>query len=464
MSLKQEAGHTDQSMGFKAIFGLMDLCWLSAWGIFVFSLHAAFFIPLDVLIGAYVAAFSISALFNRFSYRIIYKVCIQTLALGALIYAGLSVNSLAAFPAAVPQWIYLFLTVAAVFFFWYKGTSLSGTPQSYQSACRYFDLGVAMFFTLYLIKLLVALKSSFRLDFGPIPLLMAAFLFLGLAGIFFSAQPFSKSGIFGSARGYGIQLFLAAAVITGCIGCVLYFNPVMVQAADRGYDLLKKTAGPLSPILVTVLKFIFAPRTATGRGGAAPEAFKTDTSFSADIPGSAGQIDVILQYLLGGIILTAAGCAAVFILYRLLRLLLEKKPGQNPEPFKFNLVFIISFPVKLIKWISALTVKITRRLSSAKDGFQALMKWGQRSGLPKLACETPKEYANRLGDHFIELKTEFENLSGLFQAEAYAQNKIDETKLKSVRQSLKQLKNPKFWWMRIKLRFLALTRPKSTVH
>ncbi len=61
-------------------------------------------------------------------------------------------------------------------------------------------------------------------------------------------------------RGSGVIASFVAAVLLGTGGLLLFFLPGLTAAAQMGYRALGAVGGPLVPVLIAVLRFIFAPR------------------------------------------------------------------------------------------------------------------------------------------------------------------------------------------------------------
>jgi len=159
------------------------------------------------------------------------------------------------------EWFILVLILFFALLFWVGGVSLARRSPAYLTVCIRFDLGVAAFFCLLLIKFLLLVKGGIDIqDNTPELLLFPFFVFsllaIGMARNRSSAQRDFLSGY----QGIGVIVSFTVVVLAFGAGLVLLFLPYLTLAAKIGYGALKSAAGPLSPVLVSVLRFLFMPR------------------------------------------------------------------------------------------------------------------------------------------------------------------------------------------------------------
>ena len=169
--------------------GCMELTWLYAWATFLMTsiIHRPF--PLPEAIGTLGLAALLAAAVQGRGWRVLY---ILGLHVAGFMLAALRITyafSDRSNPFFCQRWLIEWFsasrdfigwfTVGVVLFFalllWVRGIALGRRPPEYRVICSRFDLGVAAFFLLLLIKLLVLIKTNIQLRDPVAELLLFAF-------------------------------------------------------------------------------------------------------------------------------------------------------------------------------------------------------------------------------------------------------------------------------------------------
>ena len=239
----------------------MDLCWLCAWANFLAVSTTQIRFPLATSCAAFFIAFFFTRFCMTTRYRIIWLILGHMAGLGLMISAALFAGTGWRVPATLYHWYEMSLIAAMVCLFWYKGAKLPHRQMSYPSICNYFDLGISLLFTLLIIKLLLQIKAGIQVPESFTLYSIGAYFLFGLTAIFFSHTPTTGERYYLQGfRVYG-GLISGAIILLLCIMAIAFaLLPFMTSFAESGYSVLKQTAGPLSPYLVAMLRFIFSIR------------------------------------------------------------------------------------------------------------------------------------------------------------------------------------------------------------
>ena len=94
-------------------------------------------------------------------------------------------------------------------------------------------------------------------DSAPVLLLFPFFIFSLLAIGLVRNRSSERRDFLAGYRGIGVLASFTVVVLAFGAGLVLFFMTYLSAAAEAGYGVLKSAAGPLGPILVRVLLFLF---------------------------------------------------------------------------------------------------------------------------------------------------------------------------------------------------------------
>lgn len=254
------------------VIGGTELSWLYAWATFLTTaiLHHPF--PFPEAIGTFALASMLTLLSKGKGWRVVYilgiQVCGFILASLRIVYVFnswsypfLSQTWLTEFfntPRGFLEWLYLILILFWALLFWIGGVTLARRSTSYPTLCSRFDLGIAVFFLLFLTKSLLLIKGGIKIE-DPISqlLLFPFFLFSLLAIGLVRNQSTTPRNFLSGYQNIGIIISFTLVVVLFGTGLVLFFLPYLTLSAEVGHDILKVVARPLGGILVSVLRFIF---------------------------------------------------------------------------------------------------------------------------------------------------------------------------------------------------------------
>lgn len=448
--------------------GGMELSWLYAWATFLMTsiVHRPF--PLPEAIGTFLLAAALSLVVRGMGLRVISVLGLQML--GFLLAASTIVYTFnyRAYPYFGKGWLveflgrtrdpleWLILVIILIFalLFWLGGVTLARRSTAYLTICSRFDLGVAAFFCLLLVKFLLLVKGGIELrDPAPELLLFPFFIFsllaIGLARNSSSARRDFLAGY----RGVGVLASFTVVVLAFGTGLVLLFMPYLSAAAEVGYGVLRSAAGPLSPILVRVLRFVFF-------GARLPQK-SSSSSDEAEFISSGESIwwsDLVLRvlgwgllglWLLMGLLLCALGT------WYLLRWLFWRTSKEERKHIHWQLALL--WAQRLWAALGMGLQRAVQRLKGYRNAVQlyrALLKWGRRSGLPHLLTETPAEYGSRLRRQFPSLTGEIGRIVEAFNLVVYGEVALDDEQMSLPKLSWRRLRSPRYWPARLKSWFL----------
>ena len=452
--------------------GGMELSWLYAWATFSLTFVPNRLFPLPEAIGTFFLAAIVTFFSLGRGLRVIGVLGLQVA--GFLIAASRIVYPFTdrTHPYFGRTWIVDFFTtsrdplgwvvVVLVLFwalsFWFAGVALARRPVAYQRICNRFDLGIAAFFCLLLLKLLLLVKGGLNLrepfaDFLFLPFFVFGMTAIGLAKNQTDVQKDFLSGY----KGIGVIVSFTAVVFLFVSGVVLLFLPYLTLAAEMGYGAIKEVTQPVGPIIVTILRFLF-------RYGRKPEEVTSQGSGESDIvitPSAESHswwIELLEKIALWGMMgfLVLAGLAAVgFGVWFLTRWLFSRTSMDKEREGFWSL--IVLWASNLWSLLKTLMDKIRGGGKGPMDAiryYKALLGWGKRSGLPHLLNETPTEYSLRLSHRFPGVTNETLLITDAFNQQVYGEISLDADQLSKARIALFKMCSPLHWPLRLKSWFL----------
>jgi hypothetical protein len=300
-------------------------------------------------------------------------------------------------------------------------------------------------------------KGGIKIE-GPLSqLFLFPFFIFGLLAIgLVRNQTTAQRDFLPGYRGIGVILSFTIVILLLGTGLVLFFLPYLTLAAEAGYGIVKIAAKPFGPVLISILRFMFARGTIRPEPSSAPtdrgaEGLITPAGTSA----WAEFFEKILVWIFGsllGMILIVVCCVALFFLFRWL---LSRTPVlQKRQGFRYA---ILSWIEGLRTFLHACWKWMIHRIQGYKGAVQlyaALRIWGRHSGLPHSLSETPIEYGLRLKNRFPSLRKEVDSIIEAFHQEVYAETTLSEKQLSQVQLALRRMRNPAHWPSRLKSWFL----------
>jgi len=220
--------------------------------------------------------------------------------------------------------------------------------------------------------------------------------------------------------------------------------------------VLKSAAGPLGPILVSVLRFLFMHR----------------QSRLADTPGSPGGAEAGLvapgdgswwTELVGKIIswgfLGLGGLIALIFcglgVWYLVRWLFSRTSVSERGEGQWDqiLAWARSLRAALLFFWGKILGRV-RGYKGAVEIYTALLGWGRYSGMPHFLSETPAEYGLRLRHQFPSVNREIALIIEAFNQVVYGETVLSQQQLATAQLAWRRLLSPLHWPSRLRSWFL----------
>ena len=359
-------------------------------------------------------------------------------------------------PHQALEWVLCAFVLVLTCMFWAGGVAFGKRPSAYGAVCSRFDLGVALFFLLFLTRFMVMYRGGVAIPDPASELLLFPFFVCSLFAMGLARNRDREGGEFLPGYG-GIGVILSFSAVVFLVGAamVLVFLPYLTAAADTAYVLLAHATAPLGTVLVGIIRFLFGNR---DRGCELRSAPGGGADAAAPAPGEHGWwtefleavVTVAAWGLLGIMTLVICGLAG----WVLVRWLLSKTPaGERTGKGGGLLVWMERLRAVLALWWDRVILGFGG-LTRASRLYGALVRWGRRSGLPLDPAETPLEYGARLAGRFPALRSEVCALVSAFNREVYAETALSEQERAGARSAWRRLIQPGLWPCRLKSRLL----------
>ena len=451
--------------------GCMELSWLYAWAIFIMTsvFHRPFPLPEAV------CTFGLAAALTSFSFGRGWRI-IQILGLQVLGFILVSLRIVYVFNdwsysfinpnwviecfhiSRTPlEWFMLILILFWTLLFWIGGLTLARRSTAYLTTCARFDLGVSFLFLLLLTKFLLQVKGGIQIQDPLSELLLFPFFLFSLLAIGLARNKSQVQREFLSGYGgIGVMLSFTVTVLLLGTGVTLLSLPYLTLAAKAGYGILKSTAEPLVPILVTVIRFLyFRNKFRTDDSSASSKESKLDAVPSVE---TGWWTDIFGEYVRFGFLCVVGLVLLVLsgvIVFYLLRWLFSRTPTSSEKQGQGNLLsFLVTRLREFLHLFWGLVVHRGKRKRGPRQFYTALLKWGRHSGLPHFSNETPIEYRRRLERRFPVVKEEIGSIIEVFNQEVYGETVVNEQQLFTAWKAWINLRSPSHWASRLKSWFL----------
>ena len=388
------------------VFGAgMDLCWLQAWAAFL--LHAVFDyrVPLFFILSIY----GCGIVTNYFCYWrrrlrlqvFLFKVILFPAAfLGATHFFLFQYNHndvpnqfSRMFGAHDPfmDWSLMLVVLLAAGTTWRRSTVHVLKPLSPENVYLRLDLGIAAFFSLLILKLMLFGRFDVTISYPDLKYLFFPFFLFGLLtiGLMLSDGTGNRQYASGFGR-MGIALSFGAVMVSGGLGMVVLFHSQMTASAEVLSRILKKAGPPLEGAVKCLIGWLWSSK----RNDAVPVPSAPDgpESYAQLAKGAAeaGWLTSVLKWGTTALLLLTLLFLTYLLLRYLLRFLLtrtDSKHFRNTRAFDFPrwLKRLIAFVARILTRIPPLF----KRTDSAAGLFKALASWGRRSGIPYKRTDTP---------------------------------------------------------------------------
>jgi len=453
--------------------GCMELCWIFAWVTFLTS--SAFHKPspiTQVMIPFFLAAI-ITFLSKGRGWRVLTVITVHIGGLLLGVLQGIHYFKFRIYPffdlkwikhlfesnGGFVEWISIVFILICVVAIYVMGVKLVVRKKGHINLCSRFDLGIAAFFALFLIRFMFESKGEFVVsDPGPQSMILPFFIFSLLAIPLARNRSIAERKFLTGYHLAGTVIGFSLVVLALAAGSLLLFLPFLTNAAEAGFVVLKAVSEPFGPIIVGILRFIFQPRNLrTDKNSAAGQ---TQTSEAPHESETQGWAELIIKFITWGIAvllsLLVLSALAVLLWY-LIRWLLSKTPvGKKIRPHSDPLlVWLYNKFNLLLKFMRSLLVSF-RPYENAQQIYMFLQRWGKMSGLYRMPQETPEEYGNRLKTAIPGLEKELTEIVNAFNEEIYGKRRLDKARIARLKKAASRLRSPVFWLARTKMVLLHL--------
>ncbi len=445
--------------GFSGVSGFL---WRYAAVYFTMLASAGEHFPFFYALLFYTSAFSVSVLSRGRGYRLISLFLVQLVLFLFLntVYIHdyyhispplFSLNWYGIFfsiQRSISEWFFLLLNIFAVVFLWISGISVSSKKTDYARSCGILDAGAAVFFIIFLLKMVLRTRADVVITDTKLIRLFFAFFIFSLSSIILTRE-FSDAGktFINSHRGTGAVL-LAAVVMLVLVSIIfLILMPELNSAAQSGFRVLKQASVPAGDILARLLRFLFFRKTA-----------RTDSAASGagDGSGNAGPIAdgsgdesifvTVIIWILGILVAAAVLIAAAVFLWVALKKLFARsavKEKSDSGSLLSKLVrLIIQAATRLVYRIKHLLMKKAESDKTVESVYAQFLTWGRRGGVPRAVNETPLEYNARLTEVYDFAGRDIDYITENYINRVYAELSPDQSQVDAVVSALKKLQKP----------------------
>jgi hypothetical protein len=338
---------------------------------------------------------------------------------------------------------------------WFLGKRLGSKSPDHRIVSHRFDIGLAYFLAMLLFKLIAAVKGwqvpAAHSAIRP----MSAYVVLGLFSLFLvrTAHP-SRADWVSYAR--GTTAAIGIAMVTLMLGGVVFalLAPELQTFAATSSNLVKTITTPLGPTAVALLRFVLVKGC---RGEVWENAAADNPAVIPSTTGTANTFEWAGVHILTGVTLAFAVTAVAIVLFHIVRWLGTKVGGQTGAAQGRHLFRLLAAAAK---WLA---VVVKRFFPSLRDGdtsreaerlYWGLLCWGRLSGQRRMAFDTPREYANCLGEQFPGVESEIREIIGIHDRVVYGCVRPNPGELARARQAMKKLRHPRLWPVRFKSVFI----------
>jgi hypothetical protein len=447
----------------------MEMCWLYALAAFSMVAVAARSFPFAGAIGVFLFAAALTHISTGRGWRVLYVLLLQacgiTSAVAALIhqvyyahsqfFAAAWFNDLVNRPRTAIEWVHLIMLLIWTLLFWIAGVTFSRRPRDYFKVCSRFDIGLAAFFLLFLIKCILVSRAGVQVDDlvsgqSFYPFFLLSLLAIGIARIRHDEPKTFIPGF----QGIGITASFAAIVIVSAGSLVLFFLPALTAAAEAGYRALKSGGRTFLPFVEGIVRFMMTGKIRPEPANSPPSGGQIDWSSSLHSTWWMEIVNKVIEWGFWGLFIVAMLFTLGLLVYSLIRWLLSKTgrvKGQSDGPDDPFFLFVHFW--RLLISLYRVVRRSLKGYRRAGELYSALNRWGRNTGLARVASETPAEFGSRLNRHFPRFAREIGLIVDAFHREAYGETRLTLDQLAGARSAWYRMRNPLFWPLRVKVRF-----------
>ncbi|HKI49813.1 MAG TPA: DUF4129 domain-containing protein [Desulfobacteria bacterium] len=448
---------------FVHVFGAgMDLCWIQAWVAFV--LHALFDyrVPLLFVLSIYGCGIMTNYYcYSRKRLRIqvfpVKVILISATFLGAIHFFLFRYNNnslqnqfsrMLNAHSPFMDWVLILVVLLMAGITWRRSTVHVLKPLSPENVYLRLDLGIAAFFSLLVIKLMLFGRFNVIILYPDLKYLFFPFFLFGLLtiGLMLSGGNGNRHYAAGFGR-MGIILSFGAVMFSGGLGMIFLFHSQMTASAEILSRILKKAGPPLEGAIIWLGRLWWSSKRNDVR--LPPPAPEDPELYTGLVKGATetGWLTSILKWGTTALLVLTALILLYLLLRYLIKFLLTRTDSEKVRNSR-----MFDFPKWLKRFISfvARIPTLFKRINSAAGLFAALASWGRRSGIPYRKTDTPMEYGARLAASFPGLKTEIELIVHLLYKEIYGELKLEYNQIAAGKKARRRMAHPFFWKNRIK--------------
>ncbi len=455
--------------------GGMELCWLNGLAFFIlYTLGAGHFIFAGGLV-----AFWISAILDFYiqgrGWRIIQVLGLRAAGFVIVLLVALYSYRDWSFSFFSMEWLReagsefqnpmggLVLILVAFFtaLFWFSGKRFSRRSTSYFTVTSRFDLGVAVFFFLFLFG------GGLGEQVPAVPFFLFPFFFFSMLSISLARSRGSgkKEYLLGFGK-IGLVFLVCGVLLLLALGIVLLFRPGMSLLAETGYAFGRQLFSPLGTFLLKVIRFLYGGRSLGNNTAVNSGESGIESSIPEIIAGH--EVQLWEKYFATGMLILLGAAVVIAVgwgLYHLGRRLFSKTAYREKKSlfWKYLLLGLLSLGKrcrKILLWFAALFSPPGDRGEGTRR-YKKLLFWGKSGGFPRGATETPGEYGMRLAQSFPLFKEEIQLLIEAYHDEAYGELKLNVEREKRIRQAWRRLSTPLHWPIRLRTMFYPGARSQK---
>lgn len=352
----------------------------------------------------------------------------------------------AAFSWAFWQWLKFLVNFICAGVLYYLGCHLYARRIDFYTVTNRLDIGISVFFVVLIVKLIAEHKGVVIPFEHSLSRQLACFMMLGLfsIGVVRNRASHRDSTIsYDKGAGLVLSFGLLAAVFGTAV--VMLFLPDLIEGALWG----KKMLGRSWPWIEHLATFFVNADYLAKR--VAPYQSNAGKIYDMGKPSFEMTKEALNPFYLKMVFHIGAFYALV-VLWFAFEWVLRKpdEKGKRPGPW-----VVLRLMARRLKRIFE---RIIRLLFSRRDAlhrveqyYRLLQKWGARSGLPRVACETPREYGTRLARNFPDVAREIKDLIVLFNQVRYGGIPAQREQFKQIQADWKRLRSPALWPVRARL-------------
>lgn len=452
--------------------GGMEICWVYAWASFTVVAIVGRALPFPQIVAVFLFSAILTSLSRGHGWRIVNLAGIHLVGCVCSVIAVLHGFYYASYPLFGTEWITSFFTTTRtpvewfhlilmhiwVGLFWYGGAAFAYREKNYTVICPRFDIGLAAFFVLFLVKLALRVKGGIIPDDQVSFKLVYPYLLLALTAIGLSRVGHEGSRDFLPGHG-GLGMFMSgvSVVLLFASSLILFFIPSLTQVAEVGQRALKSTALWMLPLFADVIRFIFMggkirpePLSGSSPKGADGSGFSIFTGWWSET------LDKILRWGLEIVVVTFSILIAVVLAYLAFRWLFSRTTLSPPltEQRNASRFWFIRLGALIFSFWRAVK-NVSRGYTKASELYSVLSEWGRRSGLPRMETQTPLEFGARLTSQFPTLHGEISSIISAFNVEAYGKTMVTDEQFMDALAAWRIVRKPVYWPRRFKTRFIT---------